>query len=144
MLRRLREAGANPAPAAALTALRALYLGTLGSLLLPGLLVLLGLWLFGTAVPAWNAATLLALGGVALACAALSLGLAERAYRRGRSYRAAMQAAIQSAPAPAVPFLLGCASPHDPAALLSLWGLALLLGLLGWWWLGRWKGPYGP
>ncbi len=142
MLRRLREAGPQPAPQAALRALHAVYLAALGGLMIPGVALLAGLWAFGSVGPEWGRGTLLGLLGVALVCAALSLSLAERAYRREPSYRLALQAAIQSAPAPAVPFLIGSASVHAPTTLLSLWALAALLFGLGWLWLGRWKGPY--
>ena len=63
----------------------------------------------------------------------MALRLARRAARdvgSGVPGRAALTAAMQAASAPAVPFLLGCAAPHQPLALGLCWAAAAALYVL--------------
>lgn len=75
-----------------------------------------------------------ALGLLAALLAWIALRLARRAARDpGQSpSRTALGAAMQAAPAPGVPFLLGCALFAQPAALALLWLVAALAYFLAW------------
>lgn len=140
MFRRLRELGQGPDQARVLAALRETYLtcALLGAV--PGLLVAPIALLDGP--QARSTSALLAWVGVALVCALLCVWLAGRAYQRRPDLPRAVQASIQAAPAPAVPFLMGCATLGDALTVGVLWALALLTGGLVWLLLPRWAGPY--
>ncbi|WP_291430406.1 hypothetical protein [Deinococcus sp.] len=128
-----------------LRACRRAYLLALATLALPGLPL-------GLLLAALRPLTLSGLGGVlgAALLAAVLAGVA--AYLARRSARdpdlsarqAALTGAIQAATAPGVPFLIGCAFLGSGAALLSLWGVALLTHALVWWQLPGWLRPAQP
>lgn len=122
-----------------LRACRRAYLLALTALVLPGLPL-------GLLLAAVNPAPLTGLGG-ALAVtllAAILAGVTARLARRaaqnpeGPARQAALTGAIQAATAPGVPFLIGCAFLGSGAALLALWGVALLAHALVWWQLPGW------
>ncbi|MEF2276670.1 hypothetical protein V3W47_00030 [Deinococcus sp. YIM 134068] len=101
-------------------------------LALPGL-PLGGLYLLTRPAPlpaGWVAA--LALLAAVLAAAALSLARLAARDPKGPPAGAALTAAFQSGTAPAVPFLLGCACLHQPAAFLALWLVSALAFLAAW------------
>ncbi|ABF46420.1 hypothetical protein Dgeo_2126 [Deinococcus geothermalis DSM 11300] len=81
-----------------------------------------------------------ALGLLAALLAGAALRLARRAARDPLQApsRAALGAAMQAAPAPAVPFLLGCVLFGQPAALALLWLVAVLTYLLAWYSVPGW------
>ncbi|MFT2720009.1 hypothetical protein ACMT4L_08405 [Deinococcus sp. A31D244] len=125
-----------------LRACRRAYLLALATLALPGLPL-------GLLLAAVRPLTLGSLGGVlgaALLAAALA-GVAAYLARRSAqapdliARQAALTGAIQAATAPGVPFLIGCAFLGSGAALLALWGVALLAHALMWWQLPGWLRP---
>ncbi|GGR51488.1 hypothetical protein GCM10008959_10930 [Deinococcus seoulensis] len=125
-----------------LRACRRAYLLALATLAVPGLPL-------GLLLAAVRPLTLGSVGGVlaATVLAAVLAGVA--AYLARRSARdeqlsasqAALTGAIQAATAPGVPFLIGCAFLGSGAALLPLWGVALLAHALVWWQFPGWLRP---
>ncbi|GAA5513866.1 hypothetical protein Dcar01_02614 [Deinococcus carri] len=119
-------------PADLTRAARRAQMVALAVLALPGL-PLGGLYLLTRPAPLplpWVAALGLLAAGLAL----LALRLARGAARDPQPPppRRALAAAIQAAPAPAIPFLLGCAFLAQPAAWAVLWGVAVLAGVVAW------------
>ncbi|OOV14857.1 hypothetical protein [Deinococcus sp. LM3] len=122
-----------------LRACRRAYLLALAALVLPGLPL-------GLLLAAVRPLTLSSLGGVlgAVLLAAALAGVAWYLARRSAqapdlsARQAALTGAIQAATAPGVPFLIGCAFLGSGAALLALWGVALLAHALVWWQLPGW------
>lgn len=126
---RLRALGRQPSPARVRGALREAYLTAFALLALPG--VLLGL-AFGRGLRVEGEVVLiLALVGLSLALLVVWLSLRART-REDTRLAGALRASVQLASAPAVPFLIGCAFLGQLPALAVLWGLALLVGLVGW------------
>ncbi|UQN07344.1 hypothetical protein [Deinococcus sp. QL22] len=82
---------------------------------------------------------------VALALACAALYLARRAARDPLlpPRRTALSAAMQAGTAPAVPFLLGCATFSQPAVTGGLWMLAAVLYALAWRLIAGWMRPAG-
>ncbi|GAA0504164.1 hypothetical protein [Deinococcus depolymerans] len=122
-----------------LRACRRAYLLALAALAVPGLPL-------GLLLAALRPLSPGGLNGVlgAVLLAAVLAGVA--AYLARRSARdpdlsapqAALTGAIQAATAPGVPFLIGCAFLGSGAALLPLWGVALVAHALVWWQLPGW------
>ena len=128
-----------------LRACRRAYLLALAALALPGLPL-------GALLAAVNPAPLTGLGGVlavtllAVVLAGVTARLARRAAQSPdlTARQAALTGAIQAATAPGVPFLIGCAFLTSGAALLPLWGVALLAHVLVWRQLPGWLRPERP
>lgn len=80
-----------------------------------------------------GAGQLISLVALAAALAGVALYLAGRTARDPslRAPHGLLAAAIQRATAPAVPFLIGCAFLRSGVTVALLWGLALLLFLVG-------------
>ncbi|MDB5044269.1 MAG: hypothetical protein JWQ08_319 [Deinococcus sp.] len=80
---------------------------------------------------------------VALILAGAALYLARRAARDPLlpPRRTALSAAMQAGTAPAVPFLLGCATFSQPAIAAGLWVLAAVLYAAAWRLIADWMRP---
>ncbi|MFB9990732.1 hypothetical protein ACFFLM_01850 [Deinococcus oregonensis] len=88
-------------------------------------------------------AGLLGLVGVALLLACTALYLARRAARDPLlpPRRTALSAAMQAGTAPAVPFLIGCATFSQPVVTVGLWVLTAVLYAAAWRLIAGWMRP---